>query len=166
MRRRGDRLIGLISDTHGLVRPEALLALRGSDLIIHAGDVGGPEVLEALRSVAPLIAVRGNNDTEPWADRLKGTETVEVGDVLIHVLHDVRALALDPSKAGFRAVISGHSHRPSLEERRGVLYLNPGSAGPRRFSLPIAVARLRVRDGALAATICRLCVPAMSPRTS
>src|SRR5207245_10063882 len=122
----GGILLGVISDTHGLVRPEALRALRGSDLIVHAGDIGGPEVLEALRTVAPVVAVRGNNDREPWAGRLKDTEILEVGDVRVHVLHSIRRLDLDPATARLRAVLSGHPHRPSVEERQGVLYLNPG----------------------------------------
>ena len=147
------RLIGVISDTHGLVRPEAIDALRGSELIVHAGDIGGPDVLQALREVAPVVAVRGNNDREDWAGILKDTEVVRVGDVVLYVLHDLHALDLDPAAAGFNAVISGHSHQPLVEERRGVLYLNPGSAGPRRFTLPIAVARLLVRGPALDAEI-------------
>ncbi|PYT17818.1 MAG: YfcE family phosphodiesterase [Acidobacteria bacterium] len=159
----GGILLGVISDTHGLVRPEALRALHGSQLIVHAGDIGGPEVLQTLRSVAPVVAVRGNNDRGRWADRLKGTEIVQVGDVRLYVLHSIRELDLDPAAAGFRAVISGHSHRPSVEEREGVLYLNPGSAGPRRFSLPIALARLRVRAGLLEAEICELPVPSKRP---
>jgi putative phosphoesterase len=138
------RLIGVISDTHGLLRPEAVDALRGADLIVHAGDVGNPQVLERLRGIAPTIAVRGNVDTGQWAASLPETEVVEVGRVHLYVLHDVSTLDLDPNAAGFAAVIFGHSHRPSAEFKDGVLYLNPGSAGPRRFSLPIAVARLRV----------------------
>jgi putative phosphoesterase len=134
----------VISDTHGLVRPEAIEALRGSELIIHAGDVGHAEVLERLRAIAPTIAVRGNIDTGASADMLPVTEVVEVGHVHLYVLHDISTLDLDPKAAGFAAVIFGHSHRPSAEVRDGVLYLNPGSAGPRRFSLPIAVARLQV----------------------
>jgi putative phosphoesterase len=152
------RLIGVISDTHGLVRPEAIEALRGSELIIHAGDIGGLHVLEALRALAPVVPVRGNNDVAPWAAALPETEIVEIGSVSIYVLHDVQMLDLDPAAAGFRAVISGHSHRPLAEERQGVLYLNPGSAGPRRFTLPIAVARLRVGGTALDADICELTV--------
>lgn len=165
-RRRGDRIIGLISDTHGLVRPEALLALRGSELIIHAGDIGGPEVLETLRSVAPVVAVRGNNDRGPWAGGLKDTEIFEVGGVTICVLHRIGDLDRDPAAARFRVVISGHSHRPSVREVRGVLYVNPGSAGPRRFSLPIAVGLLRLRRGVLTATIRELAVPATGSRAS
>jgi uncharacterized protein len=138
------RLIGVISDTHGLLRPEAIEALRGSELIVHAGDVGTADVLEALRAIAPTVAVRGNVDTGDVAAALPETEVVEVGRVHLYVLHDLSQLDLDPKAAGFAAVIFGHSHRPAAEVRDGVLYLNPGSAGPRRFSLPIAVARLRV----------------------
>ena len=136
--------VGVILDTHGLDRPEAIEALRGSELIIHAGDVGHAEVLERFRAIAPTIAVRGNIDTGASADTLPVTEVVEVGHVHLYVLHDISTLDLDPKAAGFAAVIFGHSHRPSAEVRDGVLYLNPGSAGPRRFSLPIAVARLQV----------------------
>lgn len=136
--------MGVVSDTHGLVRPEAIDALRGSELIIHAGDIGDAEVLERLRAIAPTIAVRGNIDTGASADTLPVSEVVEVGHVHFYVLHDISTLDLDPKAAGFAAVIFGHSHRPSAEVRDGVLYLNPGSAGPRRFSLPIAVARLQV----------------------
>jgi uncharacterized protein len=138
------RKVGVISDTHGLLRPEAIDALRGSELIVHAGDVGNADVLEALRAIAPTIAVRGNVDTAEWAATLPATEVVEVGRVHLYVLHDISTLDLDPNAAGFAVVIFGHSHRPSAELRSNVLYLNPGSAGPRRFSLPIAVARLQV----------------------
>ena len=137
-------VIGVISDTHGLMRPEALAALQGSDLIIHAGDVGSPDVLDALRAVAPTFAVRGNVDAGAWAASLPATELVEAGEILIHVLHDVSELDLDPGDAGFAAVIFGHSHQPLIERRNSVLFLNPGSAGPRRFKLPIAVARIEV----------------------
>jgi putative phosphoesterase len=139
----------VISDTHGLVRPEALAALRGSDLIVHAGDVGKPEVLEALGELAPLIAIRGNNDRGPWAEALANTEVVELDGTFLYLVHDVAELDLDPAAAEFAAVISGHSHRPSTETREGVLYLNPGSAGPRRFRLPISLARLSLCDGVL-----------------
>ena len=135
-------VIGVISDTHGLMRPQALDALRGSDLIIHAGDVGSPDVLEALRAMAPTYAVRGNVDGGAWAASLPVTELVQAGQVLIHVLHDVAELDFDPGEAGFAAVVFGHSHQPLIERRGGVLFLNPGSAGPRRFKLPIAVARI------------------------
>jgi len=136
--------VGIISDTHGRLRPEAVAALRGSDILIHAGDVGDPEVLERLRGIAPTFAVRGNVDTGPWAAALPSTEVVEVGGLQIYVLHNLGDLDLDPRAAGFAAVISGHTHRPLAEARGDVLYLNPGSAGPRRFSLPVAVARLEV----------------------
>ena len=148
--------IGLISDTHGLFRPEAAEALHGSELIIHAGDVGDLRVLEQLRTIAPTIAVRGNVDTEAWAKVLPTTEVVEAGELRLYVLHDRSGLDLDPKAAGFAAVISGHTHRPSAEVWDGVLYLNPGSAGPRRFSLPVAVARLRVDGGHLSHEIVEL----------
>ncbi len=133
--------IGILSDTHGLLRPEALDALRGSDLILHAGDVGKPEVLERLEEIAPVTAVRGNVDRGEWAARLPKSAVVEAGPVLIYVLHDLKELDLDPLAAGFQMVVSGHSHKPLREDRGGVIYLNPGSPGPRRFSLPITVAR-------------------------
>lgn len=136
------RKIGLISDTHGLLRPEALRALRGSDLIIHAGDVGDPKILEALGDVAPVVAVRGNIDTADWAKSLPESAVAKAQDANIYVLHDIKALDLDPKASKFRVVVSGHSHKPSRSERNGVLYINPGSAGPRRFSLPITVAYL------------------------
>ena len=148
--------IGLISDTHGLFRPEAAEALHGSELIIHAGDVGDLRVLDQLRTIAPTIAVRGNVDTEAWAKVLPTTEVVEAGELRLYVLHDRSGLDLDPKAAGFAAVVSGHTHRPSAEVRDGVLYLNPGSAGPRRFSLPVAVARLRVDGGHLSHEIVEL----------
>lgn len=139
--------IGLISDTHGLLRPEAVAFLRGSDFLIHAGDIGNAAVLEQLRELAPVTAVRGNNDKGAWADTLAETEVLEVNGVAVFVLHDVADLDLDPAAAGFRVVVFGHSHRPSSETRDGVLYVNPGSAGPRRFKLPISVGELIV-DGA------------------
>jgi len=141
---RNPKTIGLISDTHGLLRPQALRALEGSDLIIHAGDVGDPEILETLRTVAPVFAVRGNVDTEPWALALPETEVVETEAATIYILHDVHTLDLDPAAAGFHIIVSGHSHKPAHAEHGGVLFLNPGSAGPRRFNLPLTVARLRV----------------------
>jgi putative phosphoesterase len=139
--------VGLISDTHGLLRPEALRALAGVDHIIHAGDIGGQEVLSALQALAPLSAVRGNNDRGSWAAGLPATDVVQLGACSLYVLHDVHELDLDPAAAGFAAVITGHSHRPGISERDGVLFVNPGSAGPRRFSLPVAVGFLEV-DGA------------------
>jgi putative phosphoesterase len=136
--------IGLISDTHCLLRDEAVEVLRGSELILHAGDVGKPEILEALRKIAPVIAVRGNVDTAPWAQALPETAVAQAGSVLIYVLHDVNALDLNPAAAGIHIVVSGHSHKPGKSEREGVLYINPGSAGPRRFQLPITAAVLRL----------------------
>jgi putative phosphoesterase len=137
--------VGLISDTHGLLRPEALVALRGSDLIIHAGDVGKPEIIEQLRSLAPVVAVKGNIDKRHWASHLPLTAIAEAGSALIYVLHDLAQFDLDPVAAQFNVVVSGHSHKPGHTERNGVMYLNPGSAGPRRFQLPITVARLDLR---------------------
>lgn len=152
-REKAGGFVGVISDTHGLVRPEAVVALGGSELIIHAGDVGGPEVLEALRRVAPVVAVRGNNDRGAWAEALPDFEAFDVNAAFVYVLHDLKELDIDPAAAGFRVVVSGHSHRPLAEERRGVLYLNPGSAGPRRFKLPVTVARLKLGGGDAAAEI-------------
>jgi putative phosphoesterase len=140
-------IIGVISDTHGLVRSEATQALAGTDLIVHAGDIGAPEVLAALRAVAPVVAIRGNNDTGAWAMALPETEVIEAADACLYVLHDVGTLDLDPRAAGFQAVIAGHSHRPAIDDRNGVLFVNPGSAGPRRFKLPVALARLTIRAG-------------------
>ena len=137
-------VVGVISDTHGLLRPEAIRALRGADMIIHAGDVGHPAVIEELRGVAPTFVVRGNIDKEHWAASLPMTAVVEVGDRLFYVLHEISQLDFDPAVAGFAAVVFGHSHVPSMETREGVLFLNPGSAGPRRFKLPVAIARVRV----------------------
>lgn len=140
-------VIGVISDTHGLLRPEALAALAGSQLIIHAGDVGDAAILERLRQIAPVHAVRGNVDVEPWARELPDTAVVEAGGVSLYVLHNIADLDLRPQAAGFAAVIFGHSHQPEIESRRSVLYFNPGSAGPRRFRLPVSLGRLRVRAG-------------------
>jgi putative phosphoesterase len=138
-------IIGLISDTHGLLRPEALTALKGSDLIIHAGDVGKPGILDRLSSLAPVVAVRGNIDKENWASQLPTTAVVETRSALIYVLHNIQQLDLDPAAAYFDIVVSGHSHKPNHTERSGITYLNPGSAGPRRFQLPITVLRLDLR---------------------
>jgi uncharacterized protein len=138
------KVVGVISDTHGLLRPEALAALAGSDHIVHAGDIGDAGILQALAAIAPVTAVRGNNDHGAWATALPDTAVLEVEGQLLYVLHDVAALDLDPAVAGFSAVIAGHSHRPLSEPRGPVLYFNPGSAGPRRFRLPIAVGHLRV----------------------
>lgn len=151
-----EHLIGVISDTHGLLRPQAAEALQGVELIIHAGDIGGPEILEALEQIAPVLAVRGNVDKDDWARQLPLTRVVEVGRVHLYVLHDLHLLDLDPAAAGFQAVICGHSHRPSSTRKDGVLYLNPGSAGPRRFTLPVSLALLRVSGHSLAAELLEL----------
>jgi putative phosphoesterase len=140
-------LIGVISDTHGLLRPEAIAALRGSGHIIHAGDVGSPEILEKLAAIAPVTAVRGNIDKAAWSRKLAETAVLELDGVCIYVLHDLAQLDLKPKAAGFAAVISGHSHVPKQETRDGVLYFNPGSAGPRRFKLPVTVGKLILGDG-------------------
>ena len=150
--------VGVISDTHGLPRPEAVEALAGADFIVHAGDIGSPEVLEGLSRIGPVTAVRGNNDKGSWAQALPITEVLEVGASLLYVVHELEALDLDPSAAGFQAVITGHSHRPSAETRDGVLFLNPGSAGPRRFKLPVAVARIEVDGSTLRHEIVELAV--------
>ena len=139
--------IGVISDTHGLLRPEAIAALRGSDHIIHAGDVGDPEILDALKRLAPLTAIRGNIDKSSWARRIPESEVVELAGMPIYVLHDLAQLDLKPEAAGLKVVVYGHSHVPKQETRNGVLYFNPGSAGPRRFKLPISVGRLTVEEG-------------------
>jgi putative phosphoesterase len=136
-----------------LLRPEAVQALGGSEHIIHAGDVGAPEILDQLSKIAPVTAIRGNVDKEPWARRLAETEVVELGGISIYVLHDLARLDLKPEAAGFRVVISGHSHVPKEETKNGVLYLNPGSAGPRRFKLPVSVARMSIRGGEVEAEI-------------
>jgi putative phosphoesterase len=143
------RRVGVISDTHGLLRPSALGALRGCDPIIHAGDVGDPGIIAALEEIAPLFVVRGNVDRADWARRLPPNVSVEIDGRLIYVLHDIAELDFDPAAAGFHAVIYGHSHRPSAERKSGVLYLNPGSAGPRRFDLPVTLAHLTLAQGVL-----------------
>ncbi len=144
-----EHLIGVISDTHGLLRPEALKVLSGVELIIHAGDIGNPRILAELARIAPVHAVRGNTDRAGWAVDLPLTRVVEVGDVHFYVLHELFCLDLDPAAAGFAAVIFGHSHHPHLERKNGVLYLNPGSAGPRRFTLPVTLARIKVQGVSL-----------------
>jgi uncharacterized protein len=151
-------LIGVISDTHGLLRPEALAALRGSEHIVHGGDVGAAEILEQLAAIAPVTAIRGNVDTAVWARRLPETEVVEIGGISIYVLHDLARLDLKPEAAGFKVVISGHSHAAKQETRGGVLYFNPGSAGPRRFKLPVTVGRIAIRGGKIEAEILALSV--------
>ncbi|HXR93808.1 MAG TPA: metallophosphoesterase family protein [Steroidobacteraceae bacterium] len=165
--------VGLISDTHGLLRPQAVEALRGVHRIIHAGDIGGEEItrrsraspsgpprrasseiLAALRALAPVDAVRGNNDRGSWAERIPTELTLEIGGVAVHVLHDLKELEMDPVQAGVKVVIAGHSHKPDVREQAGVLYVNPGSAGPRRFRLPVTVAHLHIASGTATARIC------------
>jgi putative phosphoesterase len=150
-----ERAIGVISDTHGLLRPEAIEALRGVDLILHAGDVGSSEVLETLKGIAPVVAVRGNNDKGHWAEDLPQWEVAEVGSISVYMIHDLKEIDLSFA-AGFQVVVSGHSHKPSVEERKGVLYVNPGSAGPRRFSLPVTIARLKVSGEEVSAEVVEL----------
>jgi putative phosphoesterase len=149
-------LLGVISDTHGLLRPEALHSLREAKLIIHAGDVGAPEILVQLKNIAPVFAVRGNVDTQPWAGQLPEKAVVEVAGLCLYLLHNLRELDLKPEASGFQAVISGHTHQPEQQERNGVLYLNPGSAGPKRFHLPVTLALLDVTEKPLRAKIVRL----------
>jgi putative phosphoesterase len=151
-----EHLIGVISDTHGLLRPQAVAALQGVELIVHAGDIGGPEILEALEKVAPVFPVRGNIDKDDWTRKLPQTRVVEVGGVHLFVLHDLYLLDLEPAAARFQAVIYGHSHRASNTHKDGVLYLNPGSAGPRRFTMPVSLALLRVSGHSLTAELLEL----------
>ncbi|MGC2745040.1 MAG: metallophosphoesterase family protein [Candidatus Angelobacter sp.] len=151
-------IIGVISDTHGLLRPEAVELLRGSEHIIHAGDIGAPEIIAELEKIAPITAIRGNVDTQAWARKFAETEVVELGGLFLYVIHDGNALDLNPKAAGFTAVISGHSHNPKQEVRDGVLYFNPGSAGPRRFKLPISVGRLAIIEGKVSAEILEITV--------
>ncbi len=148
--------IGVISDTHGLLRPEAIDALQGSELILHAGDIGKPEILAALNEIAPVIAVRGNNDRGEWADTIPEQTTVTIEQVGIHLLHIGQELNYDPATANFQVVISGHSHKPRIAEQDGLLFVNPGSAGPRRFKLPISVARLQIQGNRVQAEIVEL----------
>jgi len=148
--------IGLISDTHGLLRPEALAALKNSELIIHAGDIGKLEVIESLTRVAPVLAIRGNNDRDAWAKKLPDILNLQINGLTLHVIHDVNDLEADPVAAGMRAVISGHSHKPGVSKRGEVLYINPGSAGPRRFKLPVTIARLNIRRESLQSVIVEL----------
>ena len=148
--------VGLISDTHGLLRPTATAFLRGCDHIIHGGDIGNPEILQQLSAIAPVTAVRGNNDKDAWAEALQETELVQLGDTLVYVLHDLAQLDIEPRATGVGVVVSGHSHRPRVEQRDGVLYINPGSAGPRRFKLPIAVAELVIDANAVTSRIVEL----------
>jgi putative phosphoesterase len=148
--------VGLISDTHGLLRPQAVSFLHGCQHVIHGGDIGGQDVLDELRALAPVTAVRGNNDRDAWALAVPETELIQFGEVFVYVLHDLGQLDIDPQAAGVGVVVSGHSHRPLVEEREGVLYVNPGSAGPRRFKLPIAVAELVITGQSICARIVEL----------
>ncbi|WP_133478416.1 metallophosphoesterase family protein [Cognatilysobacter segetis] len=145
--------IGLIADTHGLLRPQALDALRGSDRIVHAGDIGDPGILDALAQIAPLTAIRGNNDTEAWAHDLPDTTRLVVGGVAIYVIHDIKTLAAHPPPGAVDVIVAGHSHRALVETREGVLVVNPGSAGPRRFRLPVSVGHLDLAHGRATAVI-------------
>jgi len=149
-------IVGVISDTHGLLRPQAVAALKGVDHILHAGDVGGQDILDALARIAPVTAIRGNVDTEPWAEGVAEIEVVELGGILIYMLHDLGRLDLKPEAAGMDVVVYGHSHQPKMEEKNGVLYFNPGSAGPRRFQLPVSLGRLVVEDGRARAEVIEL----------
>jgi putative phosphoesterase len=151
-------LVGVISDTHGLLRPEAVAALDGCELIVHAGDVGSPEVLGGLSAIAPVRAVRGNNDRGAWARRLPETDRIEIGGVALFLLHDAKLLDFDPAAAGIAAVIFGHSHKPGHARTGGVLRFNPGSAGPRRFRLPVSLGRLHIRSGTVEPELITLAV--------
>ena len=148
--------VGVISDTHGLLRPKALAQLAGSDYIVHGGDIGNPDILEQLAGIAPLTVVRGNNDRAPWARAIADTAILELGEVKLFALHNIGELAIDPAAEGVRVVVYGHSHCPVTQWRGGVLYLNPGSAGPRRFKLPISVAELIVDGPTVSARIIQL----------
>ena len=156
--------IGVISDTHGLLRPDAIAFLRGSDRIIHAGDIGSEAILAELRTLAPITAVRGNNDTGAWAAGLPETALLATGGIRIYVVHDLARLHIDPVAAGVSVVVSGHSHQPQLRERAGTYFLNPGSAGPRRFRLPIALAEIRTDGRSITPRILELATPTVRPR--
>lgn len=148
--------IGVISDTHGLLRPEARERLLGSDYIVHGGDIGNQDILDELRAIAPLTVVRGNNDRGPWAEAVPDTGVLEVGAIKIYAIHDIGTLRVDPAALGIQVLVYGHSHKPLIERRNGVLYLNPGSAGPRRFKLPVSVAQLLVDGDKVSAEILEL----------
>jgi len=150
--------VGLISDTHGLLRPQALAALAGCDRLIHGGDIGEPGILAALAAIAPLTVVRGNNDRQPWAEAIPDSAILELDGVRMYVVHDIKLIGIDPAAAGVQVVVSGHSHKPSVARRDGVLYVNPGSAGPRRFSLPVSVGRLHIEQGRVEADIVELAI--------
>ena len=148
--------IGIISDTHDLLRPEAIKALKGSEIIIHAGDIGSPEIIDRLKTLAPVYAVRGNMDGSPWTDTLPATDIIEISGKLLYVLHNIAEMDLNPAAAGFAAVIAGHSHRPHIANKNGVLFINPGSAGPRRFSLPVTVANLKIVGDSISCNLIEL----------
>ncbi|HLY98959.1 MAG TPA: metallophosphoesterase family protein [Candidatus Angelobacter sp.] len=148
--------IGVISDTHGLLRPEACQALQGAEHILHAGDIGSPDIIHALRKIAPVTAIRGNVDREPWAKVFPETEVVELAGLQIYMLHDANRIDLHPQAAGFAAVISGHSHQPMQEIKNGVLWFNPGSAGPKRFNLPVSIGALTIENGNITGKILML----------
>ena len=149
-------IIGVISDTHGLMRPEALEALQGSDVILHAGDIGKSHIIDILATIAPCHAIRGNVDTADWCRQYPATDTVEIGHFLFYLIHDLQELDLMPAPAGIHAVISGHTHRPSIEHQQGVLFFNPGSAGPRRLRLPCTLAKIHVENDTLRPEIIKL----------
>jgi putative phosphoesterase len=155
--------VGLVSDTHGLLRPEARAFLAGCDYIVHGGDVGDAGILDELALMAPLIAVRGNNDTQSWAARLRQTELIRVGGIFLYVIHNLEELDIDPGAAGVRVVVSGHSHKPKVQQREGILYVNPGSCGPRRFKLPISVGEIIVADTEVEARIVDLAPATSAP---
>lgn len=151
-------LIGIISDTHNLLRLEAVNALKGSDIIIHAGDIGSSEIIDRLKNIAPVYAVRGNTDRSPWGDTLPTTDIIEISGKFLYVLHNIHEIDVAPVAAGFDAVISGHSHKPNIENKNGVFFINPGSAGPRRFSLPVTIARLQIVGESISCDIIELVV--------
>jgi hypothetical protein len=151
-------IIGIISDTHNLLRLEAVNALEGSEIIIHAGDIGSPDIIDRLKKIAPVYAVRGNIDKSPWGDTLPSIDVIEISGKVLYVLHDIHEINLDPVAAGFDAVISGHSHKPKIENRKGLFFINPGSAGPRRFSLPVTVASLQIVGGNISCELVELSV--------
>ena len=159
-------IVGVISDTHGLLRPEALDLLRGSEHIIHAGDIGEPEIIPALERIALVTAIRGNIDKDTWAQRFPETQVVELGGLHFYVIHDLNALDLNPKAAGFAAVISGHSHQAKQETKDGVLYFNPGSAGPKRFKLPVTLGRLEIADGRVVGKVLEIRLSVTSVRRS
>jgi putative phosphoesterase len=148
--------VGVISDTHGLLRPQAIAFLRGCDHILHGGDIGSAQILEQLAALAPVTAVRGNNDTQAWAAPLPDTQLLQLAGARCYVIHDLKGLRIDPGAEAVQVIVSGHSHQPSLSERAGVIYLNPGSAGPRRFRLPVSVAEIRIEGASITPRLVQL----------